>query len=279
MWHAAPSATGRPSSRWRRSASRSGRCRRSSCPGIPDTAGRRASFRTRYNFPPCCRTLRARPGSARSAAVLSGYLGDAAQAEADRLAGRGGAGQEPAMRSMSAIRSWATSAGSTWLKPVAEALRDVLLPLADIATPNRYELEWMAGATLDDHPLGHGRRRTTAGPPTMLVTSAPAMMTGGTGNRAADADRGAACRASPDRAAAQRPRRPHRSGVPGPHPRRPAGRQGAAIDHRVGVRDLGAHGQARRRRAALETDAASLSHPMAMVHLRHLTHPGRDRRA
>ena len=29
----------------------------------------------------------------------------------------------------------------------------------------------------------------------------------------------------------------------------------------------------------LETDAQSLSHPMAMVHLRHLTHPGRDRRA
>ena len=29
----------------------------------------------------------------------------------------------------------------------------------------------------------------------------------------------------------------------------------------------------------LETDAQSLSHPMAMVQLRHLTHPGRDRRA
>ena len=29
----------------------------------------------------------------------------------------------------------------------------------------------------------------------------------------------------------------------------------------------------------LETDAQSLSHPMAMVQLRHLTHPGKDRRA
>ena len=29
----------------------------------------------------------------------------------------------------------------------------------------------------------------------------------------------------------------------------------------------------------LETDAQSLSHPMAMVQLRHLPHPGRDRRA
>ena len=32
----------------------------------------------------------------------------------------------------------------------AEALRDLLLPIADIATPNRYELEWMSGAKLDD---------------------------------------------------------------------------------------------------------------------------------
>jgi pyridoxine kinase len=29
----------------------------------------------------------------------------------------------------------------------------------------------------------------------------------------------------------------------------------------------------------LETDAQSLSHPMAMVQLRHLLHPGKDRRA
>jgi pyridoxine kinase len=29
----------------------------------------------------------------------------------------------------------------------------------------------------------------------------------------------------------------------------------------------------------LETDAQSLSQPMAMVHMRHLLHPGRDRRA
>jgi pyridoxine kinase len=29
----------------------------------------------------------------------------------------------------------------------------------------------------------------------------------------------------------------------------------------------------------IETDARSLSHPMAMVQLRHLRHPGRDQRA
>lgn len=32
----------------------------------------------------------------------------------------------------------------------AEAVRDRLLPLADIATPNRFELEWLAGAQVSD---------------------------------------------------------------------------------------------------------------------------------
>jgi pyridoxine kinase len=31
---------------------------------------------------------------------------------------------------------------------IAEAIRDELLPLADIATPNRYELGWLSGASL-----------------------------------------------------------------------------------------------------------------------------------
>ena len=53
---------------------------------------------------------------------------------------------------------------------VAAAIRDELIPLADIATPNRFELEWLSGRK--------SRRATTAlssarelGPATMLVTS------------------------------------------------------------------------------------------------------------
>jgi pyridoxine kinase len=65
--------------------------------------------------------------------------------------------------------------------PIAEAIRDELMPLADIATPNRYELGWLSGADLDsnaaiiDAALSLGPRR-------VLVTSAVPMMSGGIGN-------------------------------------------------------------------------------------------------
>lgn len=64
---------------------------------------------------------------------------------------------------------------------IAEAIRDELIPLADIATPNRYELAWLAGAALEtnaaivDAALALGPRR-------VLVTSSVPMMAGGIGN-------------------------------------------------------------------------------------------------
>ena len=64
---------------------------------------------------------------------------------------------------------------------IAEAIRDQLIPLADIATPNRYELAWLSGADLEtnnaviDAALALGPRR-------VLVTSAVPMMAGGIGN-------------------------------------------------------------------------------------------------
>jgi pyridoxine kinase len=54
----------------------------------------------------------------------------------------------------------------------AEALRDTLLPLADIATPNRFELGWLTGRQierLDDAATA----AAGLGPATVLVTSAP----------------------------------------------------------------------------------------------------------
>ena len=49
-------------------------------------------------------------------------------------------------------------------QPLAETLRDVLVPIADIATPNRFELEWMAGAKLDDlRSIMAARARRRAG--------------------------------------------------------------------------------------------------------------------
>ncbi|MDK1387402.1 Pyridoxine/pyridoxal/pyridoxamine kinase [Ensifer psoraleae] len=64
---------------------------------------------------------------------------------------------------------------------IAAAVRDRLLPLATLATPNRFELSWLAGAALEtntailDAALG-------LGPSRVLVTSAIPMMSGGTGN-------------------------------------------------------------------------------------------------
>jgi pyridoxine kinase len=61
------------------------------------------------------------------------------------------------------------------------AIRDHLIPIADIATPNRYELQWMVGGEL----LSNQQIIDAAlslGPKHMLVTSAVPMMAGGTGN-------------------------------------------------------------------------------------------------
>lgn len=63
----------------------------------------------------------------------------------------------------------------------AEAIRDHLIPLASLATPNRYELAWLSGAALEDN--GAIMEAALAlGPSRMLVTSAVPMMAGGTGN-------------------------------------------------------------------------------------------------
>jgi pyridoxine kinase len=56
---------------------------------------------------------------------------------------------------------------------VASAIRDELLPLASIATPNRFELAWLAGATVND--LAEARSAAQSlGVPTVLATSIPA---------------------------------------------------------------------------------------------------------
>lgn len=57
----------------------------------------------------------------------------------------------------------------------AVAIRDLLMPLADIATPNRYELGWLTQTEpVNNQELMEAALR--AGPETMLVTSAFALM-------------------------------------------------------------------------------------------------------
>ena len=60
-------------------------------------------------------------------------------------------------------------------------MRDQLLPLASLATPNRYELAWLCGAELETNSAIM-EAALSLGPSRMLVTSAVPMMEGGTGN-------------------------------------------------------------------------------------------------
>lgn len=114
------------------------------------------------------------------AGVLTGYLGDAAQAGAIAMLVRAVKARNPdAIYMCDPIFG---DSGSLYVsEPVALAIRDELLPLADIATPNRFELEWLSGRRLDD-PGSTIAAAREAGPATVVVTSAPAMMEGGIGN-------------------------------------------------------------------------------------------------
>lgn len=70
---------------------------------------------------------------------------------------------------------------------VATAIGEELLPLADVATPNAFECAWLA----DCHAAGDRDLAALAAalpPPTMLVTSAPALMRGHMGNLLVQAD-------------------------------------------------------------------------------------------
>jgi pyridoxine kinase len=211
------------------------------------------------------------------AAVLSGYLGDAGQAEA--VASLVGAVRRRNPHALYLCDPVMGDLGGLYVpEGVASAIRDTLMPIADIATPNRAELAWMAGATLEDI-RSTVEAALRAGPRRMLVTSAPSLIKGGTGNLLVTA--GEALLAE--------------HGTIDDPPNGPGDLTGAVFLARIlsGMSDGKALqsttasvfevlARSARRGAdelALETDAHSLSHPMAMVHLRHLTHPGRGRRA
>jgi pyridoxine kinase len=211
------------------------------------------------------------------AGVLSGYLGDAEQAHAVASLVRAVRAKNP--RATYICDPVMGDAGGLYVtEPLARALRDVLVPIADIATPNRYELEWMAGAKLDDMRSVIAAANE-AGPATMLVTSAPAMIAGGIGNLLLT--QSAALLA--EHRIIERP--PNGLGdltaavflarLLDGQPAAKALQSTTAAVYEILARTAKRGGD----ELQLETDAQSLSHPMAMVQLRHLTHPGRDRRA
>ncbi len=107
-------------------------------------------------------------------AVLTGYLGDAGQAE-------------PVARLIDAVKAQNPKAlhvcdpvigdadGLYVPQATAAAIRDVLLPRADLATPNRYELEWLTGESSQTN-ADLMRMAERLGLARLLVTSAHPVM-------------------------------------------------------------------------------------------------------
>lgn len=211
------------------------------------------------------------------AAVLTGYLGEASQADA--VATLVAAVRKRNPQALYICDPVMGDEGGLYVpEATAIALRDRLIPIADIATPNRFELEWLSGAALPD------LRSTVAaaldlGPSRMLVTSAPSLMTGGTGNLLL----------TPNEALLAEHRRIERppnglGDLTGAVflARLLAGQPAAKALQSTTATVFEILARTTKRGAdelTLETDAQSLSHPMAMVQLRHLAHPSRDRRA
>lgn len=121
--------------------------------------------------------IAARGALARCDAVLSGYMGDPGigLAVLGALA-RVRAANPGALYCCDPVIG--DDGQGVYVRPgIAELLRDRVLPEADIATPNRFELEWLTGATgatLEDAKDGAVRLAATmrqAGPRIVLVTS------------------------------------------------------------------------------------------------------------
>ena len=215
--------------------------------------------------------LAAAPWLGEVGAVLSGYLGAAGQAQAvARLVGAVKAKNPRALYLCDPVMGDAD--GLYVPEATAHALRDLLLPLADIATPNRFELEWLAGMGLADN-RAVARSAARLGPPTMLVTSAHAMMAGSIGNLLVS---GSEAMLAEHRVVAGAPK-----GTGDLLSALFLGRLISGSDGARALRDATAAvfevlARAVKRGAdelMLETDAQSLIHPMAMVQTRRLVHP------
>lgn len=158
----------------------------------------------------------------------------------------------------------------------AQAIRDELIPLATVATPNRYELAWMSDAELETNNQIIDAA-LALGPQKMLVTSAVAMMAHGIGNLFLS---GRHALLAEHRALENVP-----NGL------------GDLLASLFLARSLQGLGDEKALQLAtasvfevlartmkrgfneltLETDASSLSTPMAMVQMRHLLHPAKSR--
>jgi len=104
-------------------------------------------------------------------AVFTGYMPSAAHVETAALWLRKLKAQRPGLRIMCDPILGDEPGGLYIPQAAAEALRDQLIPLADIAKPNRFELGWLTGETVVSRERAYAAAKTLA--PMTLVTSVP----------------------------------------------------------------------------------------------------------
>ncbi len=122
-------------------------------------------------------------------AVLSGYLASPAQADAvARFVGAVKAARPDAVYLCDPVIG---DAGGLYVEAaIAAAIRDNLVPLADIITPNSFEAAWLAGQEYDpDNPSPDVREIAShLGVKMTVVTSLPALMRGQIANALIEKD-------------------------------------------------------------------------------------------
>ncbi|MCF3642391.1 pyridoxal kinase PdxY [Rhizobium sp. TRM95111] len=209
-------------------------------------------------------------------AVQSGYLGSAAQATSVARLVQTMRQQRPGLLYL-CDPVCGDDGGLYVPEETATAIRDELLPIASIATPNRFELEWLAGAPLDTNTMVMDAA-LSLGPPSVLVTSAFPMMAGSTGNLLLS---GRSALLAEHRLVDNPPNGTGdllaalflsrlMEGLPEERALHLATASVFEIVARSAKRGAD--------ELTLEHDAASLSTPMAMVHMRRLMHPSQVRR-
>ena len=211
-------------------------------------------------------------------AVLSGYLGDASQAGS--VAGLVEAVKARNPDALYLCDPVIGDAGGLYVPPeTADAIRDRLLPLADIATPNRHELQWLTQVDPIDDSAGATAAARALAPRTVVVTSAPAMMAGSIATLLV---------AGPETVMAEHRMVARPPNGPGDlfaalflaHRMSGLGNEKALQRATASVFEVIA--RAARRggdELMLETDASCLTHPMAMVQTRRLRQPDGGQRA
>ncbi|MEE9376377.1 MAG: pyridoxal kinase [Rhizobiaceae bacterium] len=119
-------------------------------------------------------------------AVLSGYLGAADQVIAvAKLVDAVKAKNRPAIFTLDPVLGDAPEGGTGRLyvpKEQAQEMKQLLVPRADIITPNPFEMGWLAGCNTPSNNEDLLKAAKTLGVKTVLATSASAMMRGNIAN-------------------------------------------------------------------------------------------------